>query len=87
MRLLLSWSWRTSRELRSSALCKRLPDLPVIAISSEALYLDYTATLGGAAVLQKPLDISGLGDAAEAQLASSNLSVSGSGALGDAAWH
>ena len=64
-----------------SSLRKRLPDLPVIAISSEALYLDYTATLGGAAVLQKPLDISGLGDAAEAQLASSNLAGFGSGAL------
>ena len=43
-----------------NSLRERFANLPVIAISSEALYLDYTATLGGAAVLQKPLDISGL---------------------------
>ena len=70
-----------------SSLRKRLPDLPVIAISSEALYLDYTATLGGAAVLRKPFDISGLGDVAEAQLALRTYLYLAAARLGDAAWH
>ena len=63
------------------SLRKQFPDLLVIAILGEALYLDYIATLGAAAVLRKPLVISGLVVAAETQLASSNLVVSSSGAL------
>ena len=51
------------------SLRKQFPDLPVIAISGEGLYLQSAAKLGASAVVQKRFAVSDLLAAVESQLA------------------